>query len=38
MVFYFQKCQDVFKIASDPEDADIIKTVTSVLSQLNNKQ
>ena len=38
MVFYFKKCQDIFKIASDPEDADIIKTVTSVLSQLNNKQ
>ena len=38
MIFYFKKCQDVFKIASDPEDADIIKTVTSVLSQLNNKQ
>ena len=38
MAFYFKKCQDVFKIASDPEDADIIKTVTSVLSELNNKQ
>jgi hypothetical protein len=38
MAFYFQKCQDAFKIASDPEDADIIKTITSVLSELNNKQ
>ena len=38
MVFYFQKCQDVFKIASEPEDKEIIKTITSVLSELNNKQ
>jgi hypothetical protein len=38
MVFYFQKCQDAFKIASEPEDEDIIKTITSVLSELNNKQ
>ena len=32
MTFYFQKSQDVFKIASDPEDEPVIKAITSALS------